>query len=289
MTRFLPVLLVFMAVQCWAQEYKPALILEMPQKFEGYKKIIEGCLSGEKSTDKSFGCMDAFAYMTKICNFTREDDYKTKYKREQRKYFTRACEVLVRTDNQLTGFVFLDERACVKGYETPRDRLSNISKFKNVIDDNFLSAYEKKSCKDLRTYVNLCVYVDGNLNNVMPKDYEKLPRIDFAQKSDEICLPESPQQDGLYLISEAIRKLAVNAENDIFEHYIKESRSRLPASLGARSMECDKVRNSYLNLQCTRYDNSNDEDPFYYTQEEYRAKRMKRIEDSNNSKEQQQN
>jgi hypothetical protein len=63
----------------------------------------------------------------------------------------------------------------------------------------------------------------------------------------------------------------------LFKKFISSYRARLPAGQGASSPSCEQVRVGYENLGCERFEASNDLEPFYYTEEEWREKRLQEI------------
>ncbi|MBY0555385.1 hypothetical protein K2P97_12705 [bacterium] len=256
----------------------------LKQEFPANKKIIQECINKHPSANKSFGCVDSYKYVNAVCNVMREENFKVRYKKFPRKYFQEACALSSKSEDYVLQFFDLDEKGCIKGYETERDRLLTLNKSKNLLEDDFVYKYEKKTCKAFRAYVNLCTYVDGDLKTLFPTDYSNLPKIDYNSDIKSICSVKNPDKDALYKINHDIKYYASSPNVKPYDKVIMEYRSRIPASVPGKDRKnrvCVVVRNSYDNLGCSRYEKSSEGDPIYFTAEEMR---LKRIEENENIK-----
>ncbi len=269
---------------CYAADSLPPILENVEQRFTENKQIHLACMRGDPSTKKNLGCVDSFKYLNSVCSITKEENYRSRYKRNIRRYVSEACNLYNSSDNKLSYFFELDEKSCVSGYETISDRLISLEKNKQFFDENFSYLYEKRSCKDFRTYVNLCVYVDGQLKNTLPKDYTKLPKVNLAKKPDQVCRSTDVYAGGLNTVNVDMASLAIRPSSNVYDKLITNYRSRMPAGSEATSPTCDEVRNSYNNFGCSRYETIADGDPIYYTEEEFRAIRIREKQLSSSSR-----
>ena len=72
-----------------------------------------------------------------------------------------------------------------------------------------------------------------------------------------------------------------NARDNDYQKAILASRSRMPASKGSTSKDCDQVRKSYIYFACNRYEGLKDEDPAFISAEDAHKERIKSIRNSN--------
>lgn len=267
------ILLATISTVTLADEVLSPAVVNISQRFPQNKKILQECLYQHPSKNKSLGCTDAYQYMIALCKASHEDDASKKYKNIAATYFNQACKLFDRSENQTARFFELDEKGCIYGYETIPDRIITLNKNKELLDEQFIYTYEKNSCKSFRTYVNLCAYVDGDLKEVFPKDYQKLPKLDF--QAAQVCSPGKFGANGIYTLNLDLSFLMTNPNNKIFETLISNYRSRMPSSQGNKLLVCDQIRSSYNNLGCAQYENVKDGDPLYISQDEMQKKRLK--------------
>lgn len=274
--------LLIISVMSFANEPLSPVVAKLKEEFPVNKKILQECINKRSSENKSFGCVDSYKYVNEVCNVMREENFKKRYKKYPRKYFEEACALSSKSEDYVLQFFDLDEKGCIAGYETERDRLLTLNKSKNLLEDDFVYKYEKKTCKAFRAYVNLCTYVDGDLKTLLPTDYSNLPKIDYNSDIKSICSVKNPASDALYTINHDIKLYAHSPKVKPYDQLIMDYRSRMPASEPGKERKnivCVEVRNSYDNLGCSRYEKSTEGDPLYFTADEMYQKRIKENEE----------
>ncbi|MGZ3726757.1 MAG: hypothetical protein ACXWQQ_13200 [Pseudobdellovibrio sp.] len=261
----------------YADQPLSSLMENVDQRYAEAEKTVLTCSKGEPSQNKTQGCVESFKYISGLCSVLKEDNFSKKYKKSQRKHVYEACDLYAKIENsKWAQFIELDSKSCVSGYESIPDRIASVQKNKDFFDENFFSDYEKHSCKEFRTYVNLCVYIDGDLKDTLPKDYTKLPKIDY-QKGSVACKSSDSNAGGLNAVNSDIASLSGSPESkNVYEKLILDYRARKPASQGASVGPCNEVRNGYANLGCARFETVSDEDPIYYNEDDFRKLRIQK-------------
>lgn len=259
----------------FANEPLAPVVNNIKQVFPENKKVLEGCINMRPSANTSLGCVDSFKYASEVCSVMREPDFKKKYSHIPRKYFYDACGLYAKSENYLADFFALDAKACVNGFETVSDRIVTLHKNKSLLEDHFVFMYEKTSCKDFRTYVNLCTYVDGHLKSTLPKNNQHLPKIDYNLDVNSVCKNKKSGNDALHMLNSDIKFLATGPGEKVYEKLILDYRSRTPANQKKPlNPACEEVRTAYSNLGCERYEEFKDGEAIFFTSEEMREKRI---------------
>jgi hypothetical protein len=158
------------------------------------------------------------------------------------------------------------------------------------LEEPFSYEFEKRSCKDYKRYVNLCIYVDGDLKNKPASSDQYLPNLTRFLEKKSACNPS--QTDSIGFANSEIDSLIFNyinkKEPDIYNSIIKELQRKSTRSISSTSgksvnAHCEQVRTSYAVLGCQKWENVSDYEPVYMSQEQMRERRLKKLDDSANS------
>lgn len=276
------VLTLIFSVSVFARVEKPiekgnAEQQQFDQEFAAHKNIMDQCMEGTASSDKKQGCIDNLNYFTSFCQKKDIVRFRKKFLQRQQDYFSQACEYTYKAEGQISKLFDLDEKACIPGYVTIKERLESLYKNKELLDDTAFYLYEKKSCKQYRNYVNLCVYIDGDLKAYEPRDMSLLPKVNVAQAANPGCYSS---EDGLTMLTKDVSLEGESAKDSAFHQTILASRSRMPASKGATSKDCDQVRRSYIYFGCSKFEGIKDEDPIFISIEEMKQRRQQQLNGS---------
>lgn len=272
------ILLLFAGSVCYAQKNYAPVVETLKTEFSRHKDTLDNCVNGRASTDKALGCLDAYKYIDNVCKVKLEYDFKKKYKKIRQEYFDVACAYHEKSENQLLRFFSMDSRACIKGYESIRDQILTIARNEEYFDEEFRHYSKKSSCKEMKRYVNLCSYVDGELRELLPESYQQLPELDFVT-AVSTCNPPNENSDGLYSLSNDLLSLVKSPEEQVYEKLILNYRARLPAGKFSKNKTCTKVRTTYKNFSCSQFEDVREGEPIILSAEENREKR-KRANDS---------
>ncbi len=251
---------------------------KLDQEFAEHKKIIEPCLEGTPTANKKLGCTESLNFFVALCEKKSATSFRKIYLQRQQKYISQACEYTYQAEGRVTKLFDLDEKACVPGYATIKERIESLYKNKDLLDETAFYLYEKKSCKEYRNYVNLCIYIDGELKAYVPRDMSLLPKVNLAQNTNQRCFSK---EDGLSNLTKDVLSEGESARDNAFQKTILASRSRMPASKGATSKDCDQVRRSYIYFGCNRFEGLKDEDPIFISNEEMQKRRQESPRNSN--------
>lgn len=277
MGKFLVVLL--LSLDSFAQVMLSPAIKDIETLYPKNKQVLLQCVNNIPSKDKSLGCVDSFKYLKGLCAVVHENDFDHRYNRLQAQMLYGACRVSALGDNRIPLFFDLDAKGCVEGFETLNERLFSYNKNKEFIDDlmedRFVYMYEKNSCKDFRTYVNFCNYVDGPNHTLLPMGQELMPKVDYSKNPSEVCKPKDSISEGLYMISHDLSTLISEKNSKAYDALILNYRSRMPA--GKTFAACEKVRTGYSNFGCAKFEKIMDGEPAWRSESE-----MKDIRINNN-------
>lgn len=273
------VFILFLGANSFAQVMLSPAIKDLETLYPKNKQVLLQCLNKYPSKDKSLGCVDSFKYMKDLCAVVHEQNFERRYNRLQEQILYGACRLSALGDNRLPVFFDLDAKGCVEGFETLNERLVSYNKNRELIEnaeeEKFLYMYEKNSCKDYQTYVNFCQYVDGDNKKLLPKDNVMLPKVDLAQKPEELCRPKAAVGEGLYTISHDLSTMMTEQKGKVYDSLILQYRARIPAGVAAFSA-CEQVRAGYGNLGCAKFEEILDGEPAWRTPDEMRQLRLDR-------------
>ena len=244
-------------------------------KYVANKIVLEACLKSNASQSVEIGCVDAVQYMNLICKTRRDSPFKN-YKKTVNALLDEACDLTIQTESHWTLLFDLDSKACRKGFESTPDRIVSLRRHKQSFEDDAYYMYEKNSCKEFRNYVNLCVYIDGQLKNTLPVQSDKLPQVEYGKNINDICRPPVTTQQSLTNLNYDLAVSARSSENNIYKKVIEKYRARIPSGEDGKSPLCERVRSSYYNLGCEKFEVLNDGEPIYFTAEEIRRLRIER-------------
>lgn len=217
---------------------------------------MQSCLNKNPSPNPQIGCVQAYRYMTNLCKKRDSIRIDRRFLNDSLPYFTQACTFYDEMAEHVSELLDIDRQSCAPGFETPADGMVTVSQNADILDEASVYYYGLRSCATYQTYVNLCTYIDGDLKNLMPKTYEKLPTVDFRSNPNASnCKPKSNGENStLYSIDQDLAKLARGGTNqNVYEKIITDYRSRKPAGQLTVSA-CDDIRTSYRNLRCNLFE-----------------------------------
>lgn len=262
------------------------------KKLNHAASIMRECLSTVPSPDSNLGCIDSLRLLYDHCNQQRMAFYY--YKRTNQEIFKDAeyCPLVDDSFMKLSNLFKLDEEKCIKGFETVANRIASYHRNKTMIDleEPFSYQFEKSSCKDYKRYVNLCIYVDGDLKNKPVTSDQYLPNLTRFLEKKSACTPS--QTDSIGFANSEIDSLIYNYINknepDIYNSIIKDLRSKSTRSISSTTghkvnTHCEQVRTSYNVLGCKKWENVSDDEPVYMSEEQMRERRLKKIDDAANT------
>lgn len=263
---------------CFADDNLHPILKDIEVTYSQNKLVLQDCVRRIPSRNPALGCVESFKFMKTLCSVTDESNFKKKYRFFPIAYFDGACQLSARGDNRLPAFFELDVKSCVNGFGSVSEKLLSYYKNSELIEESgeerFLYMFEKNSCKEFHKYVNFCEYVDGAYKKLLPQDNESLPKIDIGKDPKELCKPNDPHASGLYKIKYDLTALRFDQEGKIFNKLILSYRSqRSPAD---KSPECEQVRRTYANLECTKFESLTDGEPIWRTEDEMRNIRLNR-------------
>ncbi len=243
------------------------------------KTVLVACLDQQPSLRSDIGCVDAVEFINAICKIRRDSPFKLVSKK-QTALQNESCDLAVRAQTRWTSFFELDGKACKPGFGSLPERLVSLKKYQDSFEDDRYYMYEKNSCKEFRSYVNLCVYIDGQLGDSLPEHYDKMPPLVFGQNEKELCKPEAADVEGFSAIHNDLARLTTSPQNKIYETVILKYRARKPAGQQLKSASCEKIRTAYSNFGCEKYEKFNEGEPIYLTEKEMHDNRIKRNSES---------
>jgi hypothetical protein len=229
------------------------------QNFNANKVAMKSCATGNPSSEPTIGCVQAYRYMTDLCKKRDIIRIDRRYEKDSRPYLTEACAFYDSMADHVSELFDTDRQSCAPGFETPADGFMTVSQNADILDEASVYNLGRRSCATYQTYVNLCTYVDGNLKELMPKTYEKLPVVDFrSNPRASNCKPRSNGENStIYSIDQDLAKLAKGGTTkNVYETIIADYRARKPA--GQLTLPaCDDIRTSYKNLRCNLFEDEN--------------------------------
>lgn len=252
------------------------------KKMDSALYTLSSCLSNIPSSNRELGCVDSLKQLHDFCETRRRAFFYFKQRRADMNRLAKYCPVVDDAFAHLTSLFELDGKACIKGYESLPARLQSFHRNTSVtfLEERFTHDFEKSSCKDFRRYVNFCVYVDGDLKKRRVDTSDKLPDI-TKFKDRTICSVAGindvgfgvSQIEGLLKIS--LTKSDQNGYNNAIQTLQMRNETAIAVNEPPTEVNfyCEKVRSSYLNLGCQKWEAISDDDPFYYDQETYEKMR----------------
>ena len=261
------------------------------RQFTQHKNIFEKCSDRSVSQNnepetEEFGCLDTYEFFKKICDKRLTVNYEYRNPEISARHFSDSCEFVERSNQLMLSFIDQDAKSCRKGFENLPTRLKSISEKEHSLPEGVPFRYELLSCKQIKTYVNLCAYIDGQLRaNNNPNINELLPNTNLAQSKLITCSEDEKLLSSFYNFNQEIKKRSLNIEKPVLKDLISHYRNRTPA--GTKNSDCEGVRSVFVNLRCFRYENISEADPLYYSQEDMTKMRMEsqqRVKDMNSGK-----
>lgn len=261
------------------------------KKLSHAARIMRECLSTLPSPDSNQGCVDSLRLLHDHCQQQRMSYYY--YRRTNQEIFKDAeyCPLVDDSFMKLSNLFKLDEQKCIKGFETVANRIESFHKNKAMLEpeERFVYEYEKSNCKDFKRYVNFCAYVDGDLKNVPATSDVYLPKLTNILQKKAACNPTGEGVgSGSVEIDNLLYTYINKKENDVYNNAIKDLRRRSVRSISSTTGKsvngnCEEVRSSYVNLGCQKWENVSDEEPIYMSEEQFKERRLKKIDDAANS------
>lgn len=246
------------------------------------RRVILECMSGRASPDKNISCVNAYKYVQEFCDVTREPLYKRRYRSLQKltMRFEEACDLSDSIDGKLEYFFEIDVKSCVTGHRTLQEQLAILQQNSDIFSEYYTDMYKRNSCREYRSYVNLCEFVDGNLKTADPYRAEFLPTLQFSRaakpQDTKACATQNKKTAaGIDRMTQDLAELSQNPQQNVYKMLVTKYRSqRKPAN--APNAVCEQVRNSYHNLGCVVFEKYLDEEPIYFNAEDFRENRIKR-------------
>lgn len=248
---------------------------ELDELFLKNKDILVNCLDRVASKDVNHGCNDSLVYMSQLCQKRSDYDFRKVYLARQKSYVSQACEFTYKSEVKTDDFFDLDQKSCIHGYESLVGRLFSVRRQKDFFDEAVMGRFEKRLCKEFKRFINLCVYIDGNLKNVLPNEFNRLPSVNLAGNS--VCPSQSknldmPEKIGLYITEISKRGLP---REKIYEELILNLRKDQNSKPKGSEGDCSLLRTQYAGLSCESFEQVSDDDPLSDEELEKKNKRSK--------------
>ena len=240
---------------------------------------LKSCLANSPSQNPDLGCVDSLKQLHDYCTNNRLSFFYFKRKYTDVYIDAKYCKAVDASFPHLGSLFQLDEKACVKGYETVAAQLQSFHRNSTVtyIEDPFNYDFEKSRCKEIKKYVNFCAYVDGDVKNRPIDNNLKLPSLTQFMSRKSVCPPtnETTVDYGISNIESVLFKLLDNRKSDVYNTAATEIRKQGKRSIASDTNNyCEQTRLSFLNLGCQKWDLVSDEDPIYIEADKIRDRRL---------------
>lgn len=243
--------------------------------------IVKLCLVKSGSPNKDLGCVDSLRQLHDYCVERRLTSF---YEKPSVLEMNRAVKYCPSVDNSfyhLRDFFALDEKNCVKGFETIPARLRSFHRNVSLTDleEPFNYDFEKSQCKEFKRYVNLCEYVDGDLKKKAAPNGDKLPNLTKFLSKEKTCVPESNSSadHSLHKVDHLLSDYFNKNETEVYGRAILKLRT--PSSVSNSSPnDCEQIRGSYSNLGCKKWESVSESDPIYLENAKFQERRLQKLD-----------